>query len=59
MNHAAPVSREKLAYLALGVVYIVWGSTYVGIRLVVEHMPPYIAAAMRFVIAGGALLAFT
>lgn len=59
MNHAASVSREKLAYLALGVVYIVWGSTYVGIRVVVEHMPPYIAAAMRFVIAGSALLAFT
>lgn len=59
MNHTASVSREKLAYLALGVVYIVWGSTYMGIRLVVEHMPPYIAAAMRFVIAGTALLAFT
>jgi drug/metabolite transporter (DMT)-like permease len=40
-------------------VYIVWGSTYVGIRLVVAHMPPFIAAAIRFLIAGGALLLFT
>ncbi len=45
--------------MALGVVYIVWGSTYVGIRLVVAHMPPFVAAAMRFLIAGGALLLFT
>lgn len=59
MNHTASASREKLAYIALGVVYIVWGSTYVGIRLVVEHMPPYVAAAMRFILAGGVLLAFT
>lgn len=58
MNPTSSASREKLAYIALGVVYIVWGSTYVGIRLVVEHMPPYIAAAMRFVFAGTALLAF-
>jgi len=59
LNHTASASREKLAYIALGVVYIVWGSTYVGIRLVVEHMPPYVAAAMRFILAGGVLLAFT
>lgn len=53
-------SREKsLAYLALGVVYIVWGSTYVGIRTVIAHMPPFIAAAIRFLLAGGTLLLFT
>jgi drug/metabolite transporter (DMT)-like permease len=45
--------------VALGVVYIVWGSTYVGIRYVVAHMPPFVAAAIRFLIAGGALLLFT
>ena len=39
-------------------VYIVWGSTYVGIRAVVAHMPPFIAAAMRFLLAGLALLLF-
>ena len=53
-------SREKrLAYAALGVVYLVWGSTYVGIRLVIAHMPPFIAAAIRFLCAGSALLLFT
>ena len=60
MNQALTPSRERtLAYIALGVVYVVWGSTYVGIRLVVAHMPPFIAAAIRFLIAGGALLLFT
>jgi drug/metabolite transporter (DMT)-like permease len=53
-------SRDRrLAYLALGIVYITWGATYVGIRAVVAHMPPFVAAAMRFLIAGGALLSFT
>ncbi len=60
MNQASSLSREKtLAYIALGVVYIVWGSTYVGIRAVVAHMPPCVAASMRFVFAGGALLIYT
>lgn len=59
MNPASTASRNRtLAYVALGVVYIVWGSTYVGIRLVVAHMPPFIAASIRFLIAGGALLLF-
>lgn len=60
MNHATPSSRERtLAYIALGVVYIVWGSTYVGIRAVVAHMPPFVSAAIRFLFAGGALLAYS
>ena len=56
---AANAREKKFAYAALGVVYLVWGATYVGIRAVVAHMPPFIAASMRFVIAGGALLLFT
>lgn len=59
MTPVASASRERtLAFVALGVVYIVWGSTYVGIRAVVAHMPPFIAAAIRFLLAGVALLAF-
>ncbi len=60
MPHALSPSQERtLAYTCLGVVYIVWGSTYVGIRTVIAHMPPFIAAAIRFLLAGSALLAFT
>jgi drug/metabolite transporter (DMT)-like permease len=40
---------------ALITVYIVWGSTYLAIRFAVESMPPFLMAAVRFLIAGGIL----
>ncbi|GAA1659199.1 drug/metabolite exporter YedA [Glycomyces endophyticus] len=45
---------------ALGTVYLVWGSTYLGIGVMVEDMPPLSAAGGRFLVAGvllGAVLA--
>ena len=33
------------------VLYFVWGSTYIGIRLAVESIPPFLMAGIRFVIA--------
>jgi drug/metabolite transporter (DMT)-like permease len=47
-------------WAALGVVYVVWGSTYLGIRIVIETMPPLLGGAIRFIAAGivlGAVLA--
>ncbi len=44
-----------LAWAALGVVYVVWGSTYRGIRVSVETMPPLLSAGARF-LASGVLL---
>lgn len=41
-----------LLWGALLVVYIVWGSTYLAIALVVETMPPLLAAGARFSVAG-------
>lgn len=41
-----------LIALALGVVYVVWGSTYLGIRIVVEEAPPLTSMGIRFVTAG-------
>lgn len=38
--------------VALGVVYLVWGSTYLAIRITVEDMPPLPAMAWRFLTAG-------
>jgi drug/metabolite transporter (DMT)-like permease len=40
------------------VLYIVWGTTYLGIRVVIETIPPFLMAAFRFTLAGGILLAF-
>jgi drug/metabolite transporter (DMT)-like permease len=40
---------------ALGILYFVWGSTYLGIRLALPAFPPLLLAGLRFVLAGGAL----
>ena len=50
-------SRAAIA-LALGTIYLVWGSTYLAIRVAVETMPPFLMASARFLVAGGFLLAF-
>src|SRR5436309_9000141 len=46
------VSRQAKVWIALWTVYIVWGSTYLGIELAGETMPPFFAAGTRFLIAG-------
>jgi drug/metabolite transporter (DMT)-like permease len=38
----------KHVWIALGVVYVVWGSTYFGIKVAVETIPPLLAAGSRF-----------
>jgi len=47
--------RPKLV-AAFGVVYIVWGSTYLAIRIGVSSIPPFFMAGMRHLIAGVILL---
>jgi drug/metabolite transporter (DMT)-like permease len=42
-------------WAALAIVYFVWGSTYLGIKLTVETMPPLLSASARFVAAGAIL----
>jgi drug/metabolite transporter (DMT)-like permease len=39
-------------------VYVVWGSTYLAIRLAVETLPPFLSAAARFLLAGALMLGF-
>jgi drug/metabolite transporter (DMT)-like permease/uncharacterized metal-binding protein YceD (DUF177 family) len=43
---------------ALAAVYLIWGSTYLGIRLAVETIPPLLMLSVRFLVAGGLLYAF-
>ena len=40
---------------AFATIYLVWGSTYLGIRVAVETLPPFLMAGMRFLVAGGVL----
>ena len=60
MPQAAPAVSEYRASLpaiwsALIVVYLIWGSTYLAIRYAVETTPPFLMAAVRFLISGGFL----
>ena len=43
---------KNKAYLALAFVSIAWGTTYFGIRVVVQHIPPYLFAGARQTLAG-------
>ena len=47
-----------LVWAALWTVYIVWGSTYLAIRVTVETMPPLLTAAVRFLVAGAVVYGF-
>ena len=44
--------------LAFGLVYLFWGSTYLGIRIAVEHIPPALMCGARFLISGSLMLLY-
>ncbi|MET3983146.1 EamA family transporter [Streptomyces sp. PvR034] len=52
-----PRAASGSVWAALALVYVVWGSTYLGIRVVVETMPPFLSAGARFLTAGVLLAA--
>jgi len=57
-----PVRRQQppawLVVAAFGAVYLIWGSTYLGIRLAIDSMPPLLMAGARALFAGVILYAF-
>jgi drug/metabolite transporter (DMT)-like permease len=58
-GNAARDGRPGIAaWAALLVVWVVWGSTYIGIRVADESMPPLAMAAVRYLIAGALFLPF-
>jgi drug/metabolite transporter (DMT)-like permease len=48
----SPTPAWALVAAALAVVYVVWGSTYLGIRIVVEEADPLTAMGQRYTVAG-------
>src|SRR5262245_53386185 len=56
--NAADNRSPLLVWSALAIVYVVWGSTYLGIRIAIETMPPLLHGALRFVTASLLLAAF-
>ncbi len=54
---ARPVPPAGLVIAAFAAVYLIWGSTYLGIHVAVQTIPPFLMAGCRFVIAGAVLYA--
>jgi drug/metabolite transporter (DMT)-like permease len=52
-------ASPALIWSALSAVYVIWGTTYLAIRVTNETLPPLIAAGVRFAIAGAVLYAIT
>ncbi len=52
---AAPRSKIIAAFAAI---YLIWGSTYLGIRIAIETIPPFLMGGVRFMVAGALLLAW-
>jgi drug/metabolite transporter (DMT)-like permease len=50
--------RTLLVWLGLATIYLVWGSTYLAIRVMVETVPPLLGAGLRFLFAGAVFAAW-
>src|SRR5690606_32072726 len=49
---------EPLTLFAFLSIYIIWGSTYLGIKIAGETLPPFLLAGARFIVAGLAMMAW-
>lgn len=58
MTGLRPRAPLGLVLAAFGAIYIIWGSTYLGIRIAIETLPPLLMAGTRFIIAGALLYAW-
>lgn len=56
MPFAQPSRFTPRVLLAFFIIYFVWGSTYLAIRITVATVPPLFAAGTRFLLAGAVLL---
>jgi drug/metabolite transporter (DMT)-like permease len=56
--HSSINRSSYLPYLALTAVCIIWGTTYLALRIAVLHFPPFLFTALRQTCAGFLLLAF-
>ncbi len=54
-HRTAPPGPVLVAFAAI---YLIWGSTYLGIRFAVETIPPFLLGGARFLLAGGVLYAW-
>src|SRR2546430_13445104 len=50
--------QRLVVILAFGLVYLFWGSTYLGIRIAIESIPPALMCATRFLLSGALMLGY-
>ena len=55
MTAASSVRQRRLALIAWIAVCLIWGTTYLGIRITLESMPPWLMGGLRWTVAGGLL----
>ncbi len=53
------VSQKTKIFIALGIVYVVWGSTFLGVKYALNVLPPFLVSCSRFLIGGTFLFLFT
>lgn len=54
---SSPEPSRRALIVAFASVYLAWGSTYLAIRIGVQHVPPTVLAGVRFLLAGAGMLA--
>lgn len=60
MTSTTPSSPSRAALAsAFGIVYVVWGSTYLAILFAIDTLPPFLMASARFLVAGALLYAWS
>lgn len=53
------LSYQTKLIISLGLVYIVWGSTFLGVKYAIVDLPPMLLSSMRFLVGGIILFTFT
>src|SRR5690242_19436898 len=53
--NAAPQNRSRII-VAFALLYVLCGSTYLAMRVIVRDMPPYVAGTVRYLVAGPIML---
>jgi drug/metabolite transporter (DMT)-like permease len=54
-----PATGRPPIWVGLLILYVVWGSTYLGIAVAIDTIPPFLMAAIRFLIAGSVLVGWS
>src|SRR5581483_4348043 len=53
-----PEENRLALIVSLIALYILWGGTYLGMRVALQSFPPFLLAGIRFLIAGGLMFGF-